>query len=383
MGKAICDAAHRLPWRAARSLIARVKRLLLVLLGVLVLGPAGRAAAAPPTCRSGQGLAIDGPLRIFGVPVRRDPFGNGGWQDYACLGRSGRALHVGDDIDGGDGYVDVEGWAFAGGRYLAVDTVDAGEEGGDLSYYVYDLRRRRLIAARHPVYDDIDPHAFRVTARGELVTLNAGVVRVGGRRVSARGELATDIGLGDGTLYWTAGGAARSLPLPGAAPDDRLDQPPFLDDRNACMRRAGATVARSASVRVARRAGQLFACGLERPGRLALAPDAQVTIAGDRWLLAADAAATQVLDLDGHAGPRTVPGATAPLLGRDGTLLFTDAAGGLAVQHPGMAAPAALSPPGFGAPALGDGVAYWTAGGAPHRWSLSPPVPPSRSPVGS
>jgi hypothetical protein len=350
-----------------------VKRLA-CLLGLLLLLPAGSASAAP-RCRSGQGLTIDGRLRIFGVPTKRDQFGNGGWEDFACLGRRGRALNVGADIEGGDGGVQVEGWAFGGGRYLAVDSLDDGENGGDVTYSVYDLRRRRLIATRHPrVFDDIDPRAFRVTARGELVTLYAGAVQVGSRRVSARGEYATDVALGAGTLYWTANGAARLAPLPGAAPDDLLDQPLFLDNRNACMRRPGATVARSPEARVLRRDGQLLACGFLRKGTVALPSDARVKIVEGRWLLATDAATTQVFDMDRNTGPLTAPGATAPLLGADGALPFTDAMGELAVQAPGMAAPATLSPPGFSAPAVGHDVVYWTAGGAPQRFSFTPPA---------
>jgi hypothetical protein len=76
--------------------------------------------------------------------------------------------------------------------------------------------------------------------------------------------------------------------------------------------------------------------------------------------------------------------ATAPLLLLDdGTLAFTDAAGELAVQHPGLPAPTVLAPPGFSAPAFGYDTLYWTAGGAPHRWSLRPPEPPGRSPGAS
>jgi hypothetical protein len=118
-------------------------------------------------------------------------------------------------------------------------------------------------------------------------------------------------------------------------------------------------------------------------GALELPADARVKLAGDRWLLAADAASAQVLDMDKGVVAFTVPGASAPLLGADGTLLFTGAAGELAVQQPGMPAPATLSPPGFSAPALGHGVVYWTAGGAPRRFALSSPAPPGRTPGGS
>jgi hypothetical protein len=360
-----------------------VKRLAL-LLGLLLLVPATEASAKTPKCRAGHGLTIDGPLRIFGVAGKRDQFGNGGWTDYACLGRRGRALEVGADNDGGDDTDTVEGWAFGGERYLAVDSLHDAENGADLSYSVYDLRRRRLITALHPEFNDLDPRAFRVTARGALVTLNAGVVKVGRRRVSARGEFATDIALGAGTLYWTANGAARSAPLPGAAPDDLLDQPSSLDDGNACMRRPGATVARSPDVRVLRRDGRLLACGFLRRGTVTLPSDARVKIVEGRWLLAADAGAAQVFDMDANTGPLVAPGATAPLTGAGGALLFTGPAGELAVLAPGLAAPATLSPAGFSAPALGHDAAYWTAAdGTPQRFALSPPAPPGRSPGGS
>jgi hypothetical protein len=366
-----------------------MKRFALVLF--LLLVPATGAQAAP-TCRAGQGLTIDGRLRIFAVR------GHGGWADYACLGRRGRGLHVGDDVSGGEDADTVEGWAFSG-RYLAVDNLHEGENDAALDYDVYDLRRRRLIAARQPAFDEGRPRAFGVSARGELITLNGGVVRVagprtvrfhghrvrvGGRRISAAGESATDIGQGAGTLYWTAGGAARSAPLPGAAPDDQLYQPPFLNHPNACMGSPGATVARSPFVRAFRSGGRLLACGVfAQIGALELPADARVKLAGDRWLLAADAASAQVLDMDKGVVAFTVPGASAPLLGADGTLLFTGAAGELAVQQPGMPAPATLSPPGFSAPALGHGVVYWTTGGAPRRFALSSPAPPGRTPGGS
>src|SRR4051794_17188073 len=95
---------------------------------VLLAAPGAQARVR---CTSGATMYLDGQLRIFAMPF--DPasqFEGRGYDEYACLGGRGRPLHVALDVGGGEGERDTYRYVFAGGRYLAVATVDIGENGG-------------------------------------------------------------------------------------------------------------------------------------------------------------------------------------------------------------------------------------------------------------
>jgi hypothetical protein len=354
---------------------------------LLVLPIAWLALAAPAqakvTCASGDTIIREGGLRVFAVRV--DTKFEIGWHDWACLGRHAKPLKVSDDTEApqGDGGIDTYEYAFAGGRYLGVASVNVGENGGDGSYDVWDLRAGRHLKWFSASWDfDHAPNMW-VSPSGDMVAIDDAdqlglFPRHGRRHTIARNAHA--LAVAGTTAYWTQDGAAHSTTLPGpasSARDERLLSVGF-GRSTSCEQRPGRTVFHSGVLRVARRSGTLFACRLfHRPVLPLPSHLGSFQVAHDRWLSGVDTCSHAAFVFDLRSG-RTVTELpfqrrwTSTLLD-DGTLAWIDDAGTLFAQPPDT--PDAV-PLATGASALASSgkTVYWTEAGAAHSWTAPPPA---------
>jgi hypothetical protein len=353
-------------------------------LSLIAFGLLAAPAHAKVRCTSGGTIMADGPLRVFELPLQTRL--EVGWTDWACLGRHGKPVQVSRDVDAGEGGVDTSEYAFAGGRYLAVASIDDGANGGDGSYAVWDLRTRRVVRSVGAAWDFDHFPDLRLSPHGDIVAVEEEnlleVIPLHGRRQTLSHD-AHDLALAGTTAYWTEGGVARSAALPGAAstaPDHHLARWYFKPE-SVCERTPGTSLLRTGLVRVARHGGRLFACRLRHRPVLALPSHlvaATLHAAHDRWLSGVDTCshAAFVFDLGSGRTVTELPSFKArwsTTLLNDGTLAWIDDAGTLFAQPPDT--PDAV-PLATGASALASSgkTVYWTEAGAAHSWTAPPPA---------
>jgi hypothetical protein len=355
---------------------------------LLVVSFAWLALAAPAqakvSCSSGATIMREGGLRVFAVRVHTKL--DIGWSEWACLGRSAAPLRVSYDTDAvqGDGGIETHEYAFAGGRYLAVASINIGENGGDGAYDVWDLRTRRHVKWFPASWDFNAAPNMWVSPHGDVVATDdiddLGLFPLHGRRQTLARD-ARALALAGTTAYWTEGGVAHSATLAGpasSAPDERLVSVGF-GRATRCEQRPGTTVFHSGVMRVARHRGKLFACRLFHrpvlPLPSHLAP-ATLRVAHDRWLFGVDPCshAASVFDLRYGRTVTELPFKTrwpATLL-NDGTLAWIDDAATLFAQAPDIQEATTLATEASALASTGKTV-YWTAGGAAHSWTAPPP----------
>ncbi len=330
------------------------------------------SVAAPVHCDAGATMYVDGPLRVFGTAFREHEGGNTvvGHNQYACVGGR-RATPLGTDFESTGAFGGgIPKYVFAGGRYLAVASYDYGEGGEDQSLDVVDLRTRRRLKSVNGLWDDDAGPVIRLSANGDLVTGDDGLVTVHplGGEDSVLSNDGADLAVAGTTVYWTEPGGPRSATLPGRPseePDDVLAPVAFSHD-NPCDSRPGTTLARTPHVRVVRRGRTTVACqvGSRRAVTLPRGVD-DLHVAGDRWLVASAGDDATVIDTrKRRVVTKAFRGVRQALLA-NGTLVVNDGAGTLKAYAPG-AAPTTLEAVGATALASTDTTVYWTAGGAPH-----------------
>jgi hypothetical protein len=358
----------------------RLRALLMVSIAWLAVAA---PASAKPRCNSGGTIMADGPLRVF--EVRQDTRLEVGWTDWACLGRPATPLPVSKDVDAGEGGIDTSEYAFAGGRYLAVASINDGANGGDGSYAVWDLRSRRIVRQVDAAWDFHHFPDLRLSPNGDIAAIEEEsrleVIPRRGKRLTLSSD-EHDLALAGTTVYWTEAGAPRSATLPGpasTAPDHHLIRWYFKPE-SVCERKPGTSLLRTGLVRVARHSGRLFACRLRHKPVLPLpshlAP-ATLRAANDRWLFGVDTCSHAAVVFDLRSG-RTVTelpfkARWAATLLDDGTLAWIGDAATLFAQAPDAPEATTLAT-GASALASTGTTVYWTAGGAAHSWTAPPPV---------
>jgi len=363
-------------------------------------------AAGQPTvkCTEGATLLLQQGVRVFRVPQRIDGALDGrGKADYACRGRRGRPIRVGENYtdDRNQGDQVTRAFAFSGPRYLGVTSdYNGGEACGQRDYILRDVRSPRFVHSyggdcAFAEYTDTDE--IVVTPRGAMAVISYDDVLAFGpgrgarrRRLSTVAEdlVVSDIAARGELVYWTEtpkGGApaVRSSvigPGPGAGSESQSFQTSRLPRRTGACARGGTTVARSVLVRVVDRTagGSTRRTACRITGSVAVELPSgdleDLQIAADRWVLALERSNATLIDVSGdRSGAVALPdGATfrQVTLLDDGTFAWLESTGRLVAQPPGgsptVLADAAAAPSAL---ASSGSTIYWTQADGPKRAS--------------